>query len=271
MPDEHRELIEALEALRPAAVIAASDRHASMPTFEDPELSFRSLTVPLDVAESLRSGEQIRIVFRGATLPGHGVTISARAGGASRRLVVSAHVDAKVTTPGAFDNAASVAAVLVLAETVTDDLGPVEFVFFNGEDHYDACGEVAWLAATDLTEVVGNVNLDGAGVAGRRTGITCLMCPPRAEDQVRDAIGRSGWTFMPPWFESDHAIFAMRGIPAVAITSEDVHDLLLSVAHTPADTLDLVDMDTLAEIVDVLRDLLPDLRRTLLSATAAEV
>lgn len=33
-------------------------------------------------------------------------------------------------------------------------------MLFNGEDHFDACGEVGWLAATDLDEIVGNLNLD---------------------------------------------------------------------------------------------------------------
>ncbi len=255
MPDEHRELIAALEVLRPAAVIAVSERHASLPTFEDPELCFPSLTVAPEVGAQLRPGEEVHIVFRGRNHRGHGVNISARTAAPGRRLVASAHVDAKITTPGAFDNAGSVAALLVLAETASSDLGPVEFVFFNGEDHYDAGGELAWLEATDLAEVAVNVNLDGVGVRGRRTGVTCLACPPPIQDRIARLGDEDSWTLMPPWFESDHAIFAMRDIPAVAVTSEHVHDLLTSVAHTPADTLDVVDVDILLDIVHRLRGL----------------
>ena len=60
--------------------------------------------------------------------------------------MLSAHLDAKATTPGAFDDAASVATILALAETELPAVGSLEFVMFNGEDHFDACGEVAWLA-----------------------------------------------------------------------------------------------------------------------------
>jgi hypothetical protein len=109
--------------------------------------------------------------------------------------------------------------------------------------------------------VTANVNLDGAGVRGRRTGVTCLACPPAIRDRIGRLGDEDGWTLMPPWLESDHAIFAMRNIPAVAITSEHGHDLLTSVAHTPADTLDLVDVDILLDIVQRLRGLLPDLNQ----------
>lgn len=256
--DEHQALIAALESRRPGAVVAASSRHLSLPTFEDADLAFPSLTVSPDLADALRPHEEVRIRFAGEVHEGHGVTVAARTPQATDghgRIVISAHVDAKVTTPGAFDNAASVAAVLTLGESYGRDLGPVEFVFFNGEDHFDACGEQVWLAETDLARVAANVNLDGAGVAGRRVGITCLSCPDQLEAAIYERARRLGWGRMPQWFESDHAIFAMQGIPAVAVTSEDVHDLLTSVAHTSADTLDLVDVDVLADVVEGLRSI----------------
>jgi hypothetical protein len=63
---------------------------------------------------------------------------------------------------------------------------------------------------------------------------------------------------MAPWWESDHAIFATRGIPAVAITSEGVHDLFTTVAHTGGDTLEIVDIDILVGIVEQLGVLIPE-------------
>jgi hypothetical protein len=44
----------------------------------------------------------------------------------------------------------------------------------------------------------------------------------------------------------------MRGIPAVAITSEGVHVLFTTVAHTGRDTLKVVDIDILVGIVEQL-------------------
>ncbi|HVR79791.1 MAG TPA: M28 family peptidase [Acidimicrobiia bacterium] len=261
--EEHQHLIGFLEQQGPAAVIAVSDRHASLPTFEDPDLDFPSITIAPGTAARLEPGHQVRLTLSGRTRRGQGVNVSAHAEGPSPRIVLSAHVDAKATTPGAFDNAASVATLLALAESGLDLHGATDFVFFNGEDHYDACGEQAWLASTDLGLVDLNINLDGAGVAGRRTAVTGFGCPPALEEQLERIAGQPGWTRMPPWWESDHAIFAMQGIPAVAITSEGVHDLFTSVAHTANDTLKTIDIGILAGIVEVLGSMLVEFRPTL--------
>jgi Zn-dependent M28 family amino/carboxypeptidase len=65
-----------------------------------------------------------------------------------------------------------------------------------------------------------------------------------------------GWLPAEPWIESDHAIFAMRGIPAVALTSEDVQALLGGLAHTPADTLEVLDLAVLEQLATDLPALL---------------
>jgi len=143
--------------------------------------------------------------------------------------------------------------LLALAETGLPE--GVELVFFNGEDHYAAPGEQAWLAETDLDAVRMAINLDGAGVAGRQTSVAALACPPDVEEQLgRLIVGRPGWVLSAPWFESDHAIFAMRGISSLAITCEGAHDLLATVAHTPADTLDMVDAHVLADVASFTAD-----------------
>lgn len=48
----------------------------------------------------------------------------------------------------------------------------------------------------------------------------------------------------------------MRGIPAVAITSEDLHALMGGLAHTPADTLDVLDLAVLEQLAADLPTLL---------------
>lgn len=261
--EEQLRLIDFLESQRPAAVMAVSARHASLPTFEDPDLGIPSVTVSPATADELKFGDQIRLILGGRTRKGRGVNVSARVDGSGPRIVLSAHMDSKATTPGAFDNAASVATLLALAESELDLAGPTEFVFFNGEDHYDACGEQAWLEATDLSQVNLNVNLDGTGVAGRKTALASFGCPPVLETDLDQIAELPGWTRMPPWFESDHSIFAMRGIPAIAITSDRVHELFTTVAHTAGDTLEMVEVEVLVGIVEVLGDMLPQMRQTL--------
>jgi hypothetical protein len=46
----------------------------------------------------------------------------------------------------------------------------------------------------------------------------------------------------------------MRGIPSVAIASVGLDDLLVSVAHTERDTLDVVDPRILADVAAFVAD-----------------
>ena len=262
---EHRRTRDALHRLAPVAVVAVSDHWE--PILEDPELPFPSTTIPTELGRDLHPGDELHLVLSGAVHPGEGVNLSVRIGGGDRRLVLCAHLDSKVTTPGAFDNAASVAVLLALTELGHLDGLPVELVLFNGEDHLDACGEVAWLAATDLDQVAGACNLDGIGLAGRRTSLAPLGCPEPVASQLAAWIARhDGWVPAEPWIESDHAIFAMRGIPAVAITTEDVHALLGGLAHTADDTLEVLDRDLLARIATDLPGLVTLLTTALTTA-----
>lgn len=241
---EHERIRAALHRLAPVAVVAVSDHWE--PILEDPDLGFPSTTVPAAIGETIAAGDPLRLAVTGAVHTGTGVNLSARLGGGEPRLVLCAHLDSKATTPGAFDNAAGVATLLALTELGHLDALPLELVLFNGEDHIDSCGETAWLAATDLAGVAGVVNVDGVGLKGQGLSLATLACPPSLEAQLtRWVEGHPGWVPAEPWFESDHAIFAMRGIPAVAITSEDVHALLGGLAHTPADTLAVLDLAVL--------------------------
>jgi aminopeptidase YwaD len=259
---EHRRLRELLQRLSPAAVIAISDHW--QPIFEDPDLPFPSTTISTQQGVGVRGGEVVRLRLGGAVHEGDGATVAARNVAGGRRTVLSAHLDSKATTPGAFDNAASVATLLAMAETGAIGSQPLEIVLFNGEDHFDACGELAWLAATDLDDVAANVNVDGIGLSGQGTSLAMLACPDSVEAEVGAWVARrDGWTRAAPWFESDHAIFAMHGIPALAITSEDVHALMGGLAHTPADDLDVVDLSVLEDVAAGLPHLLLLLGATL--------
>ena len=254
-PPEHARVRSELHRLAPAAVVAVSDHWE--PILEDPDIAFPSTTVPGELGGKLRPGETLRLKVGGAVQRGDGVNVSASVGTTDTRLVLCAHLDSKATTPGAFDNAGSVAVLLSLAELGYLDGFPLELVLFNGEDHVDACGEVAWLNATDLRQIAGAVNLDGVGLAGLPTSLAHLACPAPLQARLAAWVeARRGWVPAEPWIESDHAIFAMQGIPAVAITSQDVHALLGGLAHTPADTLHVLDLELLTHVAADLPDVL---------------
>lgn len=256
---EQRWRIERLERLAPAAVIGVVAEPGALPLFEDADLAFPYLVVDASIGVAFERVRTVGLRVAGALHDGSGVNVAARTPGTvaadGGRTILSAHVDSKVTTPGAFDNAGGVAVLLALAESGALDDIPAELVFFNGEDHYATPGEQAWFGTADLATVRQAINLDGAGFIGRGSTVTAFACPPETEARLGTFVeARSGWSIAPPWYESDHAIFAMRGIPSLAITSDGVHDLLVDVAHTDRDTLDVVDPAILAGVASFIRE-----------------
>jgi aminopeptidase YwaD len=252
LPDQ-RARLERLASLRPAAVVVVADRGGPYSMLEDGDLPFPYLIVGSEVGTRLLDDDLVSIAVGGAIHESTGRNIAARIGDGGPRVVLSAHVDSKVTTPGALDNAGGVATLLALAEAGLPKGPPIELVFFNGEDHYRAPGEVAWLAATDLADVALAINLDGAGAVGHDTTIAAMACPPAIEERVRAVVAsRAGWSLAEPWYESDHAMLAMRGVPSLAITSARPEDGLLEIVHTARDTLDIVDPAILADVAAFL-------------------
>jgi aminopeptidase YwaD len=187
--------------------------------------------------------------------------IARRGSGGGRRVVLFAHIDTKEGTSGALDNAGGVAVLLLLAELLRDYSGAlrVELVAMNGEDYYAAPGEMQWLRLNEgqLGDIVLGINLDGVGHRAGRPAYTLYGCPPELESDIREILGsRSPLVEGRPWYQSDHSLFLMNGVPALAFTSEQFTDLWSEVAHTPLDVPDIVDPRQLAVVAEALRDLL---------------
>jgi aminopeptidase YwaD len=252
LPDQ-RVRLEKLEAARPSAVILIAPDRRPMSWIEDGDLAFPYLVVEPSIGD-LVEGAMVDVAIEGRLTEGSGVNLSARTVASGPRSVLCAHIDSKVTTPGAIDNAGGVATLLAIAETRRLDDRSVEFVAFNGEDHYAAPGEQAWLASTDLDSIRDVVNLDGIGARDRQTVVSGLALPASQEQRLHALVAdHRSVTIGPPWFESDHAIFASRGIPSLALTSADAHELA-SVLHGPEDTLERLDVDALAATAEFVID-----------------
>ncbi len=266
----HGAVLESIERAAPVAVLAATgtDRAAAaalspFPLIEDgsfrlPSAYLAEKHAPLLLALA-EAGEEARFRIDSERFDACGhqpvgrLAAATRGGspGSPRRVLLCAHLDTKHGTPGALDNAAGVATVLaagtLLARRPPEGL-EVEVVPFNGEDHWAAPGEVVYLAARppgdDLALVV---NVDAAGLAGGPCAVSTYNLPERVEETVAALVDSSTHvTTGEAWYASDHAIFAMQGIPAVAITSAGFARILEEYAHTPDDTIDLVDVSVLA-------------------------
>lgn len=271
-PEEHQRIFALLELKQPRAVLTASGRNPGMagalypfPMIEDGDFDLPSayMTEEEGARFASHAGEMAALVIEAKRRPSSGFNLVARKGPAARRLVFSAHIDAKEGTPGALDNAASVVVLLLLAELLQEYAGEtgVELVPFNGEDHYSAAGEIAYLQANQgrLDQVALNINMDGLGARNQNTLYSFYECPDGVKSNIHNIFSQqAGFAEGPPWFQGDHMIFAMSGVPALALTSENFMQILTEIAHTPKDSPDLVDCEKLVAIAMALRNLLAD-------------
>jgi aminopeptidase YwaD len=269
-PDEHQRIVRLLETKGPAAIISATGRNPELagavypfPLIEDGDFDIPSAYMTEEEGTRLAShaDELAALVIEAKRRPSSGLNLAARKGPADRRIVVSAHMDAKDSTPGALDNAAGVVVLLLLAELMkgySGELG-VELVPFNGEDHYSAAGEIAYLRANEgrLKEVLLNINIDAAGYRGKKNVYSLYECPAGKASLIRGTFEENAnLAEGEPWYQGDHMVFAMNGVPALAITSEGFMEIETQFAHTPKDRPELVDCAQLLEVATTLHEIL---------------
>jgi aminopeptidase YwaD len=261
---EHQHIADLLEQKGPQAVITVSPMAGiPAPIIEDGDFALPSLTVPAGVGSLLLAAEgSVTALVRSAARPGAAANVIGRRAAPDRaKIVLCAHFDTKPGTPGALDNAAGVATVLALAErlSATRPDTNLEIVAFNGEDHYAAPGEVAYIngCGSEFGRISLVVNIDGVGFKGQPSTVAFFNCPEDWAGQTRAEMAQ--WPQIDesvPWPEGDHSIFAMQNVPCVALTSGGIHTLIDEILHTPNDTLDRVAPEQIATVVEFLASLL---------------
>ena len=270
-PDHHKRIIRSLEAREPRAIIAATSRDFVMvgsqypfPLFEDGDFDIPSVYMTEEEGNRLaeHAGKEIWLESRAHRIPAKGCNVIARKGAdPNRRVVVFAHVDARIGTPGANDNASGVIALLLLAELLagySGDLG-IEIVALNGEDYFSNPGEQEYLAANagKFGEIILGVNLDDLGYYRGKVAYSLYDCPSGIGSSIRTAFSNyDALVEGEPWDQGDHGLFLMNQRPALAMTSELLTELMAEITHTPRDRPEMVDPAKLVEVALALRDLL---------------
>jgi len=164
---------------------------------------------------------------RFATFEGRGDNYVVDIGGGERTLVLAAHHDAVPGSPGANDNAASVAILLTLLERLAA-APPSRLrvrLFFPACEELGYLGARAYVRETPLDRIAGVLSLELCGVgdtlaiwdAGAETKFLKTVCGAfeglgRRADETYHVVGRI------PVFGSDHRAFAAAGIPAYGLT-----------------------------------------------------
>lgn len=268
--EEHQQLIAMLEAKAPAAILTATGRDPQLagslypfPLIEDGDFTIPSVYLTDDEGEQLAefAGQPTTLISRSERRPATAYNVIGRRGAADGpRLVFTAHIDAKPTTPGALDNATGVTTLLLLADRLAGYEGSlmVEIAILNGEDDYSAAGEQHYLASqTDALDTIQlAVNLDGVGYREGSTAWSLYEVDPATAAVITGTFAPfPGLVQGEPWYQGDHMLFVMGGRPALALTSEQIFDLMSTIIHTGADTPDLVDPERLVETAAALHAL----------------
>ncbi len=270
-PEEHKQIIDTLETKTPAAIITATGRDPGMAgamhpfnLFEDGNFNIPSVYMTDVEGERLYQylHHEVALLSEASRIPSRGCNpVAWRGKETSKRVVITAHIDAKMGTPGAIDNAGGVVTLLMLATLLEDYNGPltVELVAFNGEDYYSAPGQIAYIRkyASTFHDILLAINLDGLGYIEGKTATSLYGCPAGVSEMV-EKIFASQDEFVQgdSWYQSDHSIFIQNDVPAMAITTDQFSEVWAGIAHTGKDTPDIVDTSKLVRTALGLRDLI---------------
>jgi len=262
-------IIQVLETLKPTALLApptATDYYGQWT--EDGELDFAAATVPHDVAlRLLRLSETpVHLCIKSRRMSSSASNLVARkAGSNDKRIILCAHFDTKINTPGALDNGSGEAVLLTLAEMLTPETRPftLEFVAFNGEE-YLPLGDDEYLRRAQgyFGNILAAINLDMVGPALGANSITAMSCTAEFEAQIRSlAAHYPGVVWAEPWPESNHSTFSMRGVPSIALSSVGMR----SVTHSRGDTIEHVSPAALIEAINLVKEIVASLQQDLMA------
>lgn len=266
-PEEHQQLIAALEQGKPKALVCATERNSAtaggvypFPLFEDGDFDIPSVYMKDTEGTKLlaHAGKTVELISKAKRIPETAYNVIGRKAndGNKERIVVTAHIDTKIGTPGAIDNGTGVTIVLLLAELLKDYSGkyPIELLLFNGEDYYGATGQVKYVEQNrgKFNDMLLNINIDGVGY---REGLS-VFSPFNLPDEIRDALYEVLWETAElkegqPWYQGDHSLFLQNGCPAIAVSSGWFIENMecQEITHTPKDNLNVVDYVRVAECV----------------------
>ena len=272
-PEEHQQIISTLESKNPKGIICVTSRNAALaggvypfPLIEDGDFDIPSVYTTEKNGSKLLPfvGEQVHLVSSTKRIFGDSYNVVARKGHRrGKKIVITAHIDAKKGTPGAIDNATGVVVLLLLAELMRDysDHLRIELVAFNGEDYYAAPGQMIYLdqIQNDFDDILLNINIDGAGLHEGPSAFSQFDLPPQLSGTLNQVLEKyEGIVEGIPWHQGDHSIFLQQGIPAIAVSSNWFIDHVdnQDITHTPKDHPRIVDCQKIVEIAQAIQDLI---------------
>jgi aminopeptidase YwaD len=256
--DRDRRILQLLEERQPGGIITINPTiHARWRLIEDFDLDIPSVTVSAHSGLKLlkNSGATVHMKIVARRSPSSTANVIGRLQGQlPQRIVMCAHYDSKVDTPGAYDNAAGVGVLLTLAEVLSEKKyrHTLEWIAFTGEEGA-GLGDMEYARKTgNFNEVTAAINIDGVGPFTGTTTVTSFVASQEFNSVIDEKISSCrGVIRVEPWPASDHYIFYSHGTPSVALTSKGIRDIY----HTLSDTFEWISGEKLKEAVQLVLDL----------------
>ena len=253
-PDEHKAIIDCLEAKKPCAIIAVTGE-ASMsglrpfPVIEDGNFHIPSASLDKDIFSEitdkiLEKDVDLAIDSKNDFATAYQLIASKKVSNPKGTIVICAHMDSKYNTNAALDNASGVATMLYAAKGIETDRYNIDIVPFNSEEYYDPQGELIYLKELEKSkkEVSLLINIDTVAHVGSKVAVATFNFDDEEQSKLDNVINSCTDIVMgEPWYAGDHVVFAMRGTKCILIYASDLFEGCLSYTHCPKDTIDLVD------------------------------
>lgn len=264
--ERDRRILQLLEERRPAGIITVNPTlNHRWRLIEDFDLDIPSVTVSAHSGLKLLKNPDaaVQMMIAARRTPSHTANVIGRLQGElSQRIVLCAHYDSKVDTPGAYDNAAGVGVLLSLAEILSQrkHRHTLEWVAFTGEEGA-GLGDMEYARnarriGNGFDQVTAVLNFDGVGPFTGTTTVASFAASPELESLIDGKIkSYPGVIKVEPWPASDHYIFYSNGTPSLAFTSKGIRDIY----HTSSDTLEWISGEKLAEAIQLGLDFIETL------------
>ncbi|HOY31616.1 MAG TPA: DUF4910 domain-containing protein [Bacteroidales bacterium] len=275
-PEEHQEIISVLEQGKPLALVCATGRNGAcaggvypFPLFEDGDFEIPSVYMKDIEGEKLLacSGKTVHLESKAIRIPELAYNIAAQYNADNKkRIVITAHIDAKIGSPGAIDNATGVAVLILLAGLLENYKGKygIEIVAFNGEDYYAVPGQMKYIEQNNdnFDSILLNINIDGAGYKEGPSCFSAFSLPASIQSKFDELIqNRPDIVNGLPWVQGDHSIFVQYNCPAIAVSSnwfiENIENQ--DITHTPKDNLNIVSYERVVECATAIHQLINSL------------
>lgn len=186
-------------------------------------------------------------------------------------VLVMAHTDSVVDTPGAVDNAVGVAILLELAQTLQDVERPHPVILAataceeNGLAGARALADelqesIGLAISLDLVGSPGVLTLNGLGPNDGAAAMERFVRASRTSGVEIDAplthrvVSRN----LPQIERSDHGVFAARGVPALHLYHRGELERIYLPYHGPLDSIDEVDVESLVDAASYVQALALD-------------